>query len=112
MAVIRVEALCECEGCQKRFGIELDLAEKLSGGDFLDFEALVRQTIRDGMSPGYITGVRGKATVERYSLTGPVTIQGNRMLCDVCTKICDALPIDRNLTRDEVNVALGKTEGE
>lgn len=29
------------------------------------------------------------------------------MLCDVCSKKCDDLPIERNLTRAEVNDVLG-----
>lgn len=106
MSVARVDVLCECDGCQKRFGIELDLAEEL-GSYAKDFEELARETIRGGQCDCYTWGVRGKATVERYPLSGRPTIQGGYMLCDVCTKKCDALPIDEDLTRVQVESALG-----
>lgn len=109
MPAVRIDALCQCEGCGKRFGIELDLGRNLNNELFPDFEALVREEIRNGLSPGYTWGVRGKATVDRLSLSGSVTIQAELMLCDVCTRKCDDLPIERNLTRDEVNEVLGIT---
>jgi len=105
MAVQRIDALCECEGCQKRFGIELDVGETLA--DYADFEALARETIRGGQSNVYTWGVRGKNTVERFPLPYWPTIQGDYVLCDVCSKKCDDLPIERNLTRAEVEKALG-----
>ncbi len=106
MPVVRIDALCQCEGCSKRFGIELELAEDLKDGEHADFEALVRDTINGGNTTSYTWGVRGKATVDRHPLTGPPTIQGDLMLCDRCTKICDALPIDGALTRAQVEKAL------
>lgn len=33
------------------------------------------------------------------------------MLCDICSKKCDDLPIEGNLTRAQVNRALGLPEG-
>lgn len=64
MPVVRMDALCACEGCQKRFGVELDIAEPLKGGSYEDFEALVRDAIRGGQATCYTWGVRGKATVD------------------------------------------------
>ena len=107
MGVVRIDALCECEGCGKRFGVELDLPGRLKGGSDEDFESLVRDTIRGGCATCYTWGVRGKATVDRMGLSGQPTIQADLMLCDVCTKKCDAIEVDRNLTRAEVNGALG-----
>lgn len=107
MSAVRIDALCECEGCGKRFGIELDLGEDLRDGEYKDFEALVRDTIRGGSCVSYIWGVRGKATIDRMSLSYQPTIQADLMLCDVCSKKCDDLPIEGALTRDQVNEALG-----
>jgi hypothetical protein len=109
MPAVRIDALCECEGCGKRFGIELELAEDLKDGEHADFDALARQTIRDGTA-GYTWGVRGKATVDRLSLSYQPTIQAELMLCDVCSRKCDDLPIEGALTRAQVNKALGLPE--
>lgn len=105
MGVVRIDALCECEGCQKRFGIELELASELE--EYLDFEELARETIRGGNAITYTWGVRGKMTVDRLSLSYQPTIQADLMLCDVCSRKCDDLPIEGNLTRAQVNGALG-----
>jgi hypothetical protein len=112
MPVVRIDALCQCEGCGKRFGIEVDLGRDLNNKVFPDFEALVREEIRNGLSPGYTWGVRGKATVDRLPLTGWVTIQAELMLCDVCSRKCDDVPVERNLTRAEVAKVLGITDPE
>lgn len=109
MSVVRIDALCECEGCGKRFGVEIDIAEDL-GFQCTDFEALVRDTIRGGTA-GYIWGVRGRATVDRLPLTYRPTIQADLLLCDICSKKCDDLPIEGNLARAQVNRALGLPEG-
>lgn len=106
MGVVRIDALCMCDGCAKRFGIELDIAEEIGGSDHLDFESLAHETIKNGTA-GYIWGVRGKATVDRLPLSYQPTIQGGLMLCDICSKACDDLPIEGNLTRAQVNRALG-----
>lgn len=105
MAVVRIDALCECDGCQKRFGVELELAEEVS--DFLDFQEIVEETVRGGQCNCYTWGVRGKATIDRMSLSYQVTVQANLLLCDECSRRCDALPIDGDLTRAQVNEALG-----
>lgn len=110
MTVVRIDALCECEGCGKRFGIEIDLAEKLKKGDYADFEALVRDTICGGNATCYTWGVRGKATVDRMPLSYQATIQAELMLCDICSRKCDDLPIEGALTRAQVNVALNLPE--
>jgi hypothetical protein len=110
MPVVRIDALCQCEGCGKRFGIEVDIGRGLNNKEFPDFEALVREEVRNGLSPGYVWGVRGKATVDRFSLSYSVTIQGELLLCDVCSKKCDDLPVEANLTREQVNEALGLAE--
>lgn len=107
MPVVRIDALCECEGCQKQFGIELDLGRDLNNPLFPDFDALAREEIRNGLNPGYRWGVRGKQTVDRLPLTYSITIQAELMLCDECSHKCDDLPIERNLTLDEVNEVLG-----
>ncbi len=107
MTVVRIDALCCCEGCGKRFGVEIDVAEELKGGSNADFEELVRDTIRGGMAACYTWGVRGKATVDRMSLSYQATIQADLMLCDICSRKCDDLPIEGNLTRAQVNRALG-----
>jgi hypothetical protein len=51
--------------------------------------------------------VRGKATVDRMSLSYQATIQADLTLCDICSRKCDDLPIEGNLTRAQVNRALG-----
>lgn len=106
MPVVRIDALCQCEACNKRFGVELELAEDLKAGIYADYEALVRDTINGGNATVYTWGVRGKNTVDRIGLTGQPTIQGDLMLCDRCTKICDELPIEGALTRAQVEKAL------
>lgn len=111
MPVVRIDALCECEGCGKRFGVELDIGDMLKDGDNDDFEALVRDTIRGGMAACYTWGVRGQRTVDRMTLDYHVTIQADLMLCDVCSRKCDDLPIEELLTRDQVNEALGLPKG-
>jgi hypothetical protein len=109
MPVVRIDALCICEGCGKYFGVELELATQLKGGFYEDFESLVRDTIR-GSTSGYTWGVRGKATVDRMPLSYQPTIQADLMLCDICSKKCDDAPIEGNLTRAQVNKALGLLE--
>jgi hypothetical protein len=109
MPVVRIDALCCCEGCSKRFGVELELATNLQENPdiFPDFEALAREAIRGGQSNCYVWGVRGKATVDRLPLTCNPTIQGDFMLCDLCTTKCDNLPIKGNLTKEQVMAVLG-----
>jgi hypothetical protein len=107
MAVVRIDALCECEGCGKRFGIEIDIGRDLNNEVFPDFDSIAREEIRNGLNAGYVWGVRGKATVDRLPLSGCVTIQAELMLCDVCTRKCDDLPVEDNITRAQVNEALG-----
>lgn len=109
MAVVRIDALCVCEGCGKRFGVELEVAEPLKGGAYDDFEDMVRWYVRGGNVNCYTWGVRGKATVDRLSLSCHATVQADLLLCDTCTTKCDSVevPEDRNLTRAEVNEALG-----
>ena len=107
MPAVRIDALCVCDGCEKRFGVELDLAADLKDGPCADFEELVHETVRSGNHTSYTWGVRGKATVDRLSLSGETTVQAGLLLCDECTKKCDAVPVERNLTRAEVNEALG-----
>jgi hypothetical protein len=112
MTVVRIDALCACEGCGKRFGVELELAEKLKDGHYDDFEDMVRWYVRGGNATCYTWGVRGQRTVDRLSLSGHPTVQADLLLCDICTAKCDAVevPEDRNLTREEVNDALGLPE--
>ncbi len=107
MPVVRIDALCACDGCAKRFGVELELASDL--GDHIDFEAVVREEIRNGTA-GYVWAVRGKSTVDRIFLDYQPTIQAELLLCDVCSKKCDDLPIEGDLTRAQVNTALGLPE--
>lgn len=104
MSVIRIDALCECEACSKRFGVEIELATEVS--EFEDFEDMVRDVIQSGNTTHYIWGVRGKTTVDRLPLSYQPTIQADLMLCDRCSKICDDLPIDGALTRAQVEKAL------
>lgn len=103
MAVVRVDALCECDGCQKRFGVELELVWQTSNG----FDYMVREEVRSGQGTYYTWGVRGKATVDRFPLSHQPTIQGGFLLCDVCSKKCDDLPIKGDLTREQVLATLG-----
>lgn len=107
MGAVRIDALCQCEGCGKHFGVEIDLAEELKDGFNADFEALVRDTINGGLATCYTWGVRGKATVDRMSLSYQPTIQADLMLCDICSRKCDDVPVERNLTHAEVFEALG-----
>jgi hypothetical protein len=107
MPAVRIDALCECEGCGKRFGVELELATQIKGSFFEDFEGLVREQILSGNATCYTWGVRGKATVDRLSLSYHPTIQAELMLCDICSRKCDELPIEDALTRAQVNKALG-----
>lgn len=114
MAVVRVDCLCECEGCQKRFGVELPLdAFELEPTDSLgdpvqiDFDVLVREEVLAGNGCYYTWGVRGKQTVDRLSLSYQPTIQAELLLCDECSKKCDDYhDEDRALRLDEVNRAI------
>lgn len=106
MSVIRIDALCQCEGCSKRFGIELELAADLKTGFPSDFEGMVREAILSGDATTYTWGVRGKATVDRLPLSYQPTIQGDLMLCDTCSKRCDDLPFEGDLTRAQVEKVL------
>jgi hypothetical protein len=106
MPVERIDALCCCEGCSKRFGVELELSEDLKDGAHADFESLVRETVLNGNAITYTWGVRGKATVDRLPLSYQATIQGDLLLCDECSKRCDDLPIENDLTREQVEKAL------
>ena len=109
MPIVRIDALCECEGCQKRFGVEVELASELK--DFTDFEALVRETIRNGFANCYTWGVRGKQTIDRMALSYQATVQADLLLCDVCSRKCDDLPIEGDLTLAQVHEALGVYDG-
>jgi hypothetical protein len=106
MPTVRIDALCQCEACNKHFGVELEVAEDLKGGAYEDFEALVRDTIQGGNANFYTWGVRGKQTVDRLPLSHRPTIQADLMLCDRCSKICDDLPIEGALSREQVERAL------
>lgn len=106
MPVVRIDALCECDGCQKRFGVELELGDDLKDGPYADFEAMTRDAILGGQANYYTWAVRGKATIDRAPLAGWPTIQADLMLCDMCSKKCDDMPIDRALTLAEVHQAL------
>ena len=105
MPVVRVDTLCECDGCGKRFGVELEVGEDINQYD--SFEELVKETVRSGHTVCYTWGVRGKQTVDRFPLSYHVTIQAEMLLCDECSRKCDEYPVDRNLTRDEILKALG-----
>ena len=107
MGVVRLDVLCMCDGCAERFGVELEIATDLKGGDYADVEEWTRDTIRGGNATCYKWGVRGKHTVDRLPLTYPTTIQGGLMLCDVCSEKCDNLPIEGDLTLAQVNRVLG-----
>jgi len=104
--VVRIDALCECEACSKRFGVELEVAQPLKDGIHTDFENFVRDTINGGQANFYTWGVRGKITVDRLPLTYRPTIQAGLLLCDRCSKICDNMPIEGALTRAQVEKAL------
>jgi hypothetical protein len=107
MSVVRMDALCECDGCQKRFGVEIDIGFNFGNSVYADFDDLARDTIRGGQANYYTWGVRGKATVDRLSLSGFPSIQADLMLCDECTRKCDDLPVEGNLTLAQVHQALG-----
>ena len=107
MGVVRLDVLCMCDGCAERFGVELEIATDLKGGDYADVEEWTRDTIRGGNATCYKWGVRGKHTVDRLPLTYSTTIQGGLMLCDACSKKCDELPIEGDLTLAQVNRVLG-----
>jgi hypothetical protein len=113
MPIARIDILCECENphCAKRFGVELDTGTFLIVKPQRDFlgdvvEGMVHEAIRAGNGTYYTWAVRGKATVDRTSLSGSPSIQGGLMLCDECTKKCDAVPVEGNLTKDQVERAL------
>lgn len=111
MPAVRVDILCECEGCHKRFGVEIDdIAEPLKGGRYDNFEDMVRWYIRGGNAPYYTWGVRGQRTIDRFPLSRQPIIEAGLMLCDECGRKCDDFPVepeDRALTRAEVNKVLG-----
>lgn len=107
MTVVRIDALCACDACAKRFGVELELKQELKDGFYEDFEELVRDTIRSGQCTAYTWGVRGKTTVDRFSLDYLPTIQGSYILCDTCSKKCDGLTIEGNLTTQQIRECLG-----
>jgi hypothetical protein len=111
MPLVRLDALCACEGCYKRFGIELDIGRNLADESWLgNFDAVVREEIASGRDDGYVWGVRGQKTVERFG-TGSVSIQGGLMLCSECTKKCDRDPRD-TLDLAAVREILGMEEEE
>lgn len=100
MPVVRVDCLCECDVCSKRFGVELDVAEDLN--QFDSYEEMVKETVRQGFATCYTWGVRGKQTVDRFPLAYHVTIQAELLLCDECSKKCDDYPEEGDLTREQV----------
>lgn len=104
MAVVRLDALCACDGCGKRFGVELELAADLK--DHEDFEAMTRAAIHGGQANCYVWGVRGRSTVDRLSLSGPTSVQAGKVLCDACTKRCDDYPVEGNLSAAQVDAAV------
>jgi len=115
MPLVRVDALLACDGCSKRFGIEIDTAFDFAPcGVTHDLEYAVRETIMGGGigAVGYTWGVRGTKTVDRFPLSGFPTIQGDYLLCDECTRKCDDLPIEEPLTKAEVEKVLGINQGE
>lgn len=104
MPVVRVDCLCECDVCSKRFGVELEVAEDLN--NFSSYEELVKETVRSGVATCYTWGVRGKNTVDRFPLSYSVTIQAELLLCDECSRKCDDYPVEGDLTRDQVFAAV------
>jgi hypothetical protein len=104
MSVVRVDALCECDGCQARFGVEIDLAREFK--DFSNFDHMVREEVLNGNGTYYRWAVRGKMTVDRVRMQAAPTIQGGFLLCDNCSIKCDAMPGDDDLTREQVLAAL------
>ena len=98
-----IDARVICDGCGKKFFVELDMTDNPGSSP----EDWVRETIRGGQSPGYVWGVRGKHTLDRFQLDYNVTVQGGLMLCDECSKKCDDAPIEGNLSVDEVKAVLG-----
>lgn len=109
MTILRVDVLCECEGCQKVFGIEVDHADiDQIGQVYPNLEAALRDSVLGGNPTCYTWGVRGKHTVDRLPLTHQVTIQGGLLLCDECSKACDDLPIEGSLTREQVDEVIIK----
>lgn len=102
MAVVRVDALCECDGCRKRFGVEVEINWQTING----FDYMVREEVRSGQGTYYTWGVRGKHTVDRLPLSHHPTVQGGLLLCDVCSEKCDALPVEGDLTKKQVLAAL------
>lgn len=105
MGLARIDALCQCDGCGERFGVEI---EERDLTDFQDMEELVLEEVRGGLAGCYKWGVRGKQTVDRISLSYGATVQGGLLLCDKCSKACDELEIgeDRDLTEAEVRNVL------
>ena len=104
MPIVRVDCLCECDGCDKRFGVELETAVDLD--EVESFEELVKETVRSGNPTCYTWGVRGKQTVDRFPLSYSVTIQAEMLLCDECSMKCDDFPIEGALSKEQVLAAL------
>jgi hypothetical protein len=104
MPVVRVDCLCECDVCSKRFGVELETTEDFSKIE--SFEELVKETVRSGNPICYTWGVRGKQTVDRFPLSYSVTIQGEMLLCDECSRKCDDYPEEGALSASQVFAAV------
>lgn len=105
MAVVRIDCLCECEGCQKLFGVELPLTAKVT-----DWDEAVKKEVREGEAICYKWGVRGKATVDRMALDYYVTVQGGLLLCDDCSQKCDE--VEGDLTQEQVEKILQKGDNQ
>jgi len=106
MPIARIDTLCECDGCGKRFGIELDIT--YSPSEFDSFEELVKETVTECFAFCYSWAIRGKETVERFPLDYSVTIQAEMLLCDECSRKCDEFDVVGELTLDQVLEAIEK----
>lgn len=85
MSVSRIEAIIACDGCGAKFTADVDAAYKPPQG--WSMWDVAQDAVRGGNDGG--------------------SVQGGMMLCQKCTKTCDAHgPDDRNLTADEVRAAL------
>lgn len=122
MGIVRIEATVECDGCGKRFMVDVEPSKRcLFGVDqetgaaqgFVDASELAVESVRGGEWHEII--VRGQRTIARETTgDGSCSVQAGLCLCNECTAKCDAVPtvgaagehVERSLTEAEVRKAL------
>lgn len=97
-----MRAAWQCEGCGKDFIVVIDQGRSIPPG--WDLVEIARDAIRGGECVEIIDKYRCKTT----GIANSSSIQDGVHLCPECTHIVDeAVPGERNATRQEIETALG-----